>query len=322
MPTSIIYQCSKCTALHREKHTVHVGCMIGGPAESVFRIPRTIDDGSYVEDMKEKQAYELYKLEQTVISTRAEKQANILQALTLPDNQSTITVVLVHKSSEEEVEKYVLHKGLLIATSEYFRALFNFDGKETQDSMVTLGEPTDHPIPFSCYVQFVYTGDYIHKPHHKNGLAMVHVMVYLLADRLIADSLKELALEKLKGVLVSPKNRPAGMILLGLIDLVYRSTERFIQGSGAMSVDGEASDASAAPQQENELAEFGIHLPASEENEIQNHPLRNLVAHYAASKLTELGKCSQWGVLLDAYPEFSEDVLDWAISREYDPEEE
>ena len=94
------------------------------------------------------------------------------------------------------------HKEPFSKTSRYFDALFNFDSKAEQNNVV-LDSDVDQPDAFSCFIQFAYLKDYCCDENGKAEGLLRHAEVYVLAERLEAMDLKDLALRRATALAVN-----------------------------------------------------------------------------------------------------------------------
>lgn len=109
---------------------------------------------------------------------------------------------------------YQLHISVLIAHSDYFKSLISFNGLEVSQGRVNFESPAAYSfseditkVAFGCFIDYIYTGDYNlsgyqvgedkHKIMFMPEQMTYHSAVYVLAERLLSDGLKHLAIKKL-----------------------------------------------------------------------------------------------------------------------------
>ncbi|RPA73656.1 hypothetical protein BJ508DRAFT_48045 [Ascobolus immersus RN42] len=124
-------------------------------------------------------------------------------------------------ASQYFVGTYHLHVSQLVEQSEYFRGLVAFDGIEVKENSVTLEYPFGHTKTtvasvFGCFVDYLYTGSYDFNKYnftpsagnpipiakYANIHANYTAMLYVLADRLLADRLKQETLKRMHNLLL------------------------------------------------------------------------------------------------------------------------
>ncbi|KAF3937901.1 hypothetical protein ABW19_dt0209163 [Dactylella cylindrospora] len=129
--------------------------------------------------------------------------------------------------------------------------------KETDNKTVTLDADTDSAGAFEMFLQYSYIGDYFYDEDLEPHVLVMHAQVYILADRLGALPLKELALKKATRQccnfsvnLDEMKDKPDDILiaLLEAINWIYGNTIDGNTGKfpGVEWVDIESSSPSAA----------------------------------------------------------------------------
>ncbi|RPA78426.1 hypothetical protein BJ508DRAFT_155624 [Ascobolus immersus RN42] len=237
----------------------------------------------------------------------------------------TIEVVLSPPNAKAPV-RYHLHIDKLRQSADYFALLFAFNGKETTDNKITLSENVDDPEAFKFFVQYVYCSDYLIPEAYEPYSALLHAMVYVLAERLQALKLRALATKKLGDYL--GKGTPTDSIVIKMVRAVYEGTclyttspikqgdEKDVNEEKDKSVrdetsaaDGRESDNEVvAVTDASETLDFDEDPDSDSEIKPVN-PLRTLVTRYAASKLDRLRNQPKFRVLLKEFPEFAEDIM-------------
>jgi hypothetical protein len=101
-------------------------------------------------------------------------------------------------------KEYYLHKNVLTARCPYFKKMLAslFVCKEVDQNTVVLDSAVDHEDAFNMFVEFLYMASYI--PPEELDLAarcILHARVYVLAERLCMNDLKEMAFAQMKASL-------------------------------------------------------------------------------------------------------------------------
>jgi len=117
----------------------------------------------------------------------------------------------------------------LKSASEYFAGLFRFSGKEVDTKEIRMEDDIEGLLhAFDAFIEFLYTGDY------KNSESVLDAEVVVLAERLVADGVKEVAITKLENSLSTskctqppvPSERINDPRILKIIRTVYEGTHR------------------------------------------------------------------------------------------------
>src|SRR5690606_51163 len=231
----------------------------------------------------------------------------------------TIEVVLSPPKAKNSVS-YYLHIDKLRQSADYFSLLFTFQGREVTENKVTLSEPVDDPEAFKYFVQYIYCNDYVIPEGYEPYIALLHAMVYVLAERLQALKLRTLAMKKLREHLNGKGKEPTEKVIIKMIKAVYEGTclydSSYDGKKGTGSEEKEVTAEAETPDGENgasvaadALAGFdlgksfhsrillpliSIGVPDDDSDSASDikpiNPLRTIVARYAASKLDNLRK--------------------------------
>lgn len=246
-------------------------------------------------------------------------------------SSSTLRVTLSASNTS-----YELHRDLLARHSPYFASLLSFPGTEAASGAVTLSEPCDTDDAFQAFVEFLYRGGYASSALTDfAAAALLHVRVYLLADRLCTDALKEYALRKTIKTLCasySDTSEISPAMLVSLVELVYANTpdhhhhhtleepeereepEDELLGGGDMCKGCKHN----SKDEKDEKEESDINLPgfpALPPPRPGKDPMRMLFARYSLSRFSALKKSAQFVALLQDAGEFMLDVFEQVGDR-------
>ena len=79
----------------------------------------------------------------------------------------------------------------------------SFIGKEAEENAVTLDSEVDHEDAFNMFVEFLYTSSYLPPEGYDIAAkAILHARVYVLAERLCMQDVKEMAFVQMTTTLV------------------------------------------------------------------------------------------------------------------------
>ena len=79
----------------------------------------------------------------------------------------------------------------------------SFISKEVADNTVIMDSPVDCEDAFNMFVEFAYMSEYIApEVYNLTQRCILHAKVYVLAERLCMNDLKDMALAKMKGSLI------------------------------------------------------------------------------------------------------------------------
>lgn len=102
-------------------------------------------------------------------------------------------------------QEYAVHKNLICASSEFFNRMFNGNFTEAKEGALEL--PEESPVVFNLFYDWLYTGRvakglsaYYEKKEESCFVDDFWIKAYLMADRLLIDKLRELAIVSLKNL--------------------------------------------------------------------------------------------------------------------------
>ncbi|KAI9778074.1 MAG: hypothetical protein M1839_008378 [Geoglossum umbratile] len=207
--------------------------------------------------------------------------------------------------------EYYLHKEILISKSPYFSALLSssFVGIEVASGTVTLNTGVDTDDAFQMLVEYLYHSNY--NPPGEAGRdsdCLLHVGVYVLAERLCMEDLKSLAFRKLFKELARVELYMSGAQLLSstvaqLAETLYENTP----SPHPQSCDDGMS--TGGPSQEGPVSPGPNHVKTGVPEDERRDKMRTLVARYAASKLVQMTKDPSFMAAVRNSGEFAEDLI-------------
>lgn len=202
-----------------------------------------------------------------------------------------------------EKKPYYLHTDMLEERCPFFRARANFHaaGSDEDRNHIMLGDITTCDA-FDMLVEYVYTSVYtIPKQMGVEEVCVLHIRVYHLANYLMMDDLRQIALAKTKTTLKGDdwgtfRKIWTSRAVIDLLRLVYDDTVWGQVTTGLAYDEGRRSIATGAEQERHDFSEEDqkCRLFASEKGEESDlvscplHEMRTLIAQFAASQLDNL----------------------------------
>lgn len=123
---------------------------------------------------------------------------------------------------EQTGAKYTINKEALTRKSEWFKNALSsdFGGKEAKTGTVIMQDENDTDDVFDAFFSWIYLGRYTGDPASTSGeWCVLHAKIYVLAERLMLQELKDLALNKLQKDLLASIIETGSLI--EMVDLLY-----------------------------------------------------------------------------------------------------
>ncbi|KAF8242818.1 hypothetical protein K440DRAFT_638247 [Wilcoxina mikolae CBS 423.85] len=210
-----------------------------------------------------------------------------------------------------EKKPFNLHKKVLQHKCPYFATLFGtrIPTREIAENSVTLDSPVDTEDAWRMCIQFLYLGSYTVDVDRKWTECVVNAGVYVLAQKLCMEDMKEVALGKMAGSLVGiyDGSEPSGEEVAQLVEVVYggtgdqeegdEMTERCVEEETQKGDEGSTGERGKSRVEQHSK----VNLPPD--------PMRTLIALYAASRVSTLRKDKQFIDVVRFWGDFAADLM-------------
>ncbi|KAK6519089.1 hypothetical protein TWF281_003777 [Arthrobotrys megalospora] len=242
---------------------------------------------------------------------------------------SEIYTVLVGETNE----RFNVH-ATAMECSDYFRSLMASDMVEAHDKTVYLNSEVDSADAFEKFVQYCYFDDYTCGTDRADNFTR-HAGVYLLADRLSCQGLKDLALRKTNAICGAAYSNEPDEILIAMstvVAMVYENTYDIYSGKPPKATSDSKADAAGEPssavvtvkkfRKGNGKRRYRTTTVvdkgnvSDKEGERSRDGFRVLLARFASVYLSRLREQAAFVAAHHAFPDFATDVMLLATAGE------
>ncbi|KAK6332432.1 hypothetical protein TWF696_003147 [Orbilia brochopaga] len=213
------------------------------------------------------------------------------------------TEIFTIKVGEDPQKTFFVHKDALSNASTVLKQQVNSEMKEGQTKSITLEE---NPIAFSLFIQFCYFGGYGYDDAVKEDALSVHASVYVLAEKIGALGLKDLALQKATALCANAASSRSGEKSNDEKGLL-KSLQFRLPDTVPIIYDGtydEHSGKLPSTLVEGSKRKQKVVIPVTSRD-----GFRLLLAKFAAAHIDQLRKAELFMLMVQEYPAFGLDVL-------------
>ena len=242
----------------------------------------------------------------------------------------------------DEKRIFNVHKLALERMSPYFKTLLNtsMETREIVENRVVLDSPVDTVDAWIMCIQYIYTSTYtvigpsvISTPEQAGASCLAHARVYVLAQRLCMEPLKQMALETMLSIIswLDSSVYLTPEYVREMVETIYISTadegdehdeqedKEPASQKGKEHVDKEGVDEKGKQLDldEQKTANSKDEKPAKEDSRVKKpagDPMRKLIAKYTASEIVRLRGSKDVRSVIYQYAEFSRDLVEFVAA--------